>query len=81
MDTTNVECANCLAVKGEPCTTVQGNKARPPHAPRVELAAAPDKCGNCGAKYGEPCFMESGKTRIHPHLERGTVFWIVGGTK
>ena len=69
MDTMNVECANCMAVKGEPCTTVQG-KARPPHAPRVELAAAPDKCGNCGAEYGQPCFMESGKTRIHPHLER-----------
>ena len=69
MDPTNVECANCIAVKGEPCTTVRG-EARPPHAPRVELAAAPDKCGDCGAEYGEPCFTESGKTLIYLHLER-----------
>ena len=71
VDPLNVECANCLAVKGELCTTAQG-KTRYPHQSRTLLAAVPAKCGECGAEYSEPCLMESGKTRLYPHPERGT---------
>ena len=65
-DPMQVHCANCLAAPREICTTIYGNP-RSPHAPRVKLAASPEKGPDCGAQYGEPCLQETGEIKFYPH--------------
>lgn len=71
MRSLDVYCTDCLARKGEPCTTIRGESCNP-HQVRVRLAATPGPCDQCHATFGEPCYCESGETRMYPHQTRAT---------
>ena len=68
-DPLDVDCADCLASEGVPCTTILGGQ-RQFHVARLRLAAAPDACGQCGAERGQPCYKTSGGIRTFPHRDR-----------
>ena len=70
MNPTEVHCARCLAVPGEPCTTLYSKRAVSPHKPRVEVARAGVGCEICDVRPFEPCVDHNGRVRMFMHRSR-----------
>ena len=67
MDPIQVECATCLAVPGERCSTLYTGYPISPHAARSRLARVGVACPRCKATEFQPCVDARGRaqTRIH----------------
>ena len=65
-----VECATCLAVPGEDCSTRFSKRAVSPHVARMRLARVGACCPRCGASELQPCLNAAGKVQPNIHTAR-----------
>lgn len=70
MDPIQVECATCLAVPGEECTTRFSKRTVSPHVARRRLARVGASCPRCGASELQPCLNASGRGQPRIHTAR-----------
>ena len=75
MDPIRVECATCLAVPGEECTTRFSKRAVSPHVARMRLARVGAACPRCGASDRQPCLNAAGKAQPRVHTARSNAAW------
>ena len=75
MDPIQVECATCLAVPGEDCSTRFSKRAVSPHVARRRLARVGAGCPTCGAKERRPRLNAAGKAQPRIHTARSTEAW------
>ncbi len=77
MDPIQVECATCLAVPGEACTSRFSKRAVSPHLARLRLARVEVGCPRCGAGPRQPCLTTAGKAQPRIHTARSNEAWRV----
>ena len=73
MDPIQVECATCLAVPGEACTTRYTGRPVASHPARFRLARVGAACPRCGASELQPCVNAAGKAQTRVHTARADV--------
>lgn len=70
IDPVRVECATCLAVPGEPCSTRYARSPVASHPARSLLARVGVACPRCGASELQPCVNAAGKAQVRIHTAR-----------
>ena len=70
MDPIQVECATCLALPGEHCSTRYSGYPVAPHPARSRLARASVACPRCGASDLRPCVNSKGRAQPRIHTAR-----------
>ena len=75
MDPIRVECATCLALPGEECTTRFSRRAVSPHVARMRLARVGAACPRCGASELQPCVNAANKAQPQIHTATSNEAW------
>ena len=75
MDPIRVECATCLAVPGDDCSSRSSGNAVAPHVARKRLSRVGAECPRCGASKLQPCVNAWGRVQPRIHSARSNEAW------
>lgn len=70
LDPIQVECATCLSVPGQHCSTRYSSRPVAPHPARCRLARVGVACPRCGASELRPCVDAKGRVQTRTHTAR-----------